>query len=150
MKITLISVLAVIVAIILSLPGSMGKYIDGLVLAQTVKETTFVKRDGSTIVVRTMAPAEIVEIEPYIDAKKGKEKGTLYLDVVIKNTAGDPQPYRVFGQGKTDTGGRLGGMSKAPGKGKVDPGKEVMAKIKTGYEGKTVPDEMRLDVFSPQ
>lgn len=100
--------------------------------------------------VRTMAPADVVRVEPYIQAKKGQQKGRLYLDVVLKNTARAPQSYRVFGQGKTESGGWLGGMSKAPAKGKLDPGQETAAKVKTRYEGKSVPEEIRLDVFPPQ
>ncbi|MGH7825027.1 MAG: hypothetical protein ACREQ7_07600 [Candidatus Binatia bacterium] len=134
------------VAFFLSLCGGW----EGSARAQTVKETTHVKKNGSTIVVRTMAPAEVVSVEPYIDAKKGKAAGRLLMDVVIKNTAKNPQSYRIFGQGKTETGGWLGGVAKAPEKGKLDAGQQVTAKVKTRYEGKSVPDEMRVDVFSPQ
>jgi hypothetical protein len=119
-------------------------------LAQSVKETTYVKSGGNMIVVRTMAPAEVISVEPYIDAKKGKKSGNLNMEVVLKNTASKPQAYSVFAQGKTNTGGWLGGVGKAPGKGKLDPGKEVKAKVKTSYEGESVPGEMRVDVFSPQ
>lgn len=115
--------------------------------AQTVKETTYVKRDGPTIVVRTIGAVEVVKVEPYIDAKKGKESGRLNLDVVIKNTAKESHAYQIFGQGRTDTGGWLGGAAKAPSKGQLDPGKEATAKVRTRFEGKSVPDEIRLDVF---
>ncbi len=134
----------------LSIPASLGVLMSGFAFAQSVRETTYVKQGGKTIVVRTMAPAEVVRVEPYIQSKKGQQKGRLYLDVVIKNTARAPQSYRVFGQGKTESGGWLGGMSKAPAKGKLDPGKETAAKVRTRYEGKSVPEEIRLDVFSPQ
>jgi hypothetical protein len=119
-------------------------------LAQSVKETTYVKSGGNVVVVRTMAPAEVVSVEPFIDAKKGKKSGNLNMEVVLKNTANKPQAYSVFAQGRTKNGGWLGGMGKAPAKGKLDPGKEVKAKVKTNYEGASVPHEMRLDVFSPQ
>lgn len=115
--------------------------------AQTVKETTYVKRDGPTIVVRTIGAVEVVKVEPYIDAKKGKESGRLNLDVVVKNTAKEAHAYQIFGQGRTDTGGWLGGAAKAPSKGQLDPGKEATAKVRTRFEGKSVPDEIRLDVF---
>ena len=118
--------------------------------AQSVKETTVVKNGGNVILVRTLAPAEVVSVEPYIDAKKGKKSGRLKMDVVLKNTANKPQSYAVFAQGKTDTGGWLGGMSKAPSKGKLEPGKEVTAKVTTRYEGESLPDEMKLEVFPPQ
>ena len=122
----------------------------GHALAQPVKETTYVKKGGNVIVVKTMAPAEVVSVQPYIDAKQGKRSGRLKMDVVLKNTASKPQAYNVFGQGRTATGGWLGGMSKAPSKGKLEPGKEVTAKITTQYEGEKVPGEMRLEVFPPQ
>lgn len=118
--------------------------------AQHVKETTYVKQNGHmvhTIVVRTVGPVEVLKVEPSIDAKKGKEMGRLDLDVVIKNTAHEPRAYQVFGQGRTKTGGWLGGAAKAPGKGKLAPGKEAKAKVRTRYEGKSVPGEIRLDVF---
>jgi len=138
-----------IAGLVLSLPVGFGGFLSAPAYAQHVKET-IIKSKGSKIPVRTAAPATVVKVEPYIKAKKGKEEGQLYLDVVIKNTAKDPQSYRVFGQGKTASGGWLGGMSAAPAKGKGDPGKEASAKIKTRYEGKTVPEEIRLDIFSPQ
>jgi hypothetical protein len=119
------------------------------VLAQGVKEKTL-KDGGNVIVVRTLAPAEVVSVKPYIDAKDGKKIGRLNMDVVIKNTTDKPQSYSIFGQGKTSTGGWLGGVAKAPSKGKLEPGKEVTAKVRTGYEGESVPDEMRLEVFPPQ
>ncbi len=115
--------------------------------AQSVKETTIVKRDGPTIVVRTIGPVEVMKVDPYIDAKKGKKVGRLNLEVVVKNMAREPRSFRVFGQGRTDTGGWLGGVSKAPGKGQLDPGKETSAKVRTRYEGESVPDEIRLDIF---
>ena len=118
--------------------------------AQSVKETIYVKSSGTVIVVRTMAPADVVSVEPFIDAKNGKKSGSLNMEVVLKNTASKPQAYSVFAQGKTKNGGWLGGVGKAPAKGKLEPGKEVTAKVKTSYEGASVPDEMRLDVFSPQ
>jgi hypothetical protein len=115
--------------------------------AQSVRETTYVKRDGPTIMVRTIGPVEVVKVEPYIDAKKGKKSGRLNLQVVIKNTAHEPRSYQVFGQGKTETGGWLGGSTKAPSKGRLDPGKEATTKIQTRFEGESVPEEIRLDVF---
>lgn len=115
--------------------------------AQNVKETTFVKRNGATIMVRTVGPVEVVKVDPYMDMKKGKKTGRLNLQVVIKNTAQKPRSYQLFGQGRTETGGWLGGAAKAPSKGKLDPGKEATAKVQTRFEGKSVPDEIRLDVF---
>ncbi|HXV84042.1 MAG TPA: hypothetical protein VEG60_29675 [Candidatus Binatia bacterium] len=123
--------------------------VGGSVLAQGVKEMTL-KNGNNVIFVRTLAPAEVVSVKPYIDAKKGKKIGRLKMDVVLKNTADKPQSYSVFGQGKTDTGGWLGGVAKAPSKGKLEPGKEVTAEVTTRYEGEKVPGEMRLEVFSPQ
>jgi len=115
--------------------------------AQNVKETTYVKRDGPTIVVRTVGPVEVVKVDPYIDMKKGKKTGRLNLEVVIKNTAKEPHAYQIFGQGRTETGGWLGGSTKAPGKGSLEPGKQAKAKVQTRFEGKSVPGEIRLDVF---
>lgn len=118
--------------------------------AQHVKETTYVKQNGHmvhTIVVRTVGPVEVLKVEPSIDAKKGEKVGRLELEVVIRNTAREPHNYQLFGQGKTATGGWLGGATKAPSKGRLDPGKQISAKVRTSYEGKSVPDEIRLDVF---
>jgi len=137
---SLISI-ATVLAFILCLFG--GKPAE----AQSVKETTYVKRDGPTIVVRTVGPVEVVKVEPYIDAKKGKQIGKLNLQVVIKNNAKAPHAYQLFGQGRTETGGWLGGVAKAPSKGRLDPGQEATAKVITSFEGKSVPGEIRLDVF---
>ncbi len=115
--------------------------------AQNVKETTYVKRDGHMIVVRAIGPVEVLKVEPSIDVKKGKKVGRLELEVVIKNTAREPRNYQLFGQGRTATGGWLGGATKAPSKGRLAPGKETTAKIRTNFEGKSVPNEIRLDVF---
>lgn len=129
--------------------------------AQYVKETTYVKRDGPAIVVRTIGqvedrptmvikmigPVEVVKVEPFIDAKKGKQTGSLTLRVVIKNTSREPRAYQVFGQGRTATGGWLGGATKAPSKGKLGPGKEATASVRTRFKGKAVPHEIRVDVF---
>ena len=117
--------------------------------AQSVKEKTL-NHNGSTINVKVIAPAEVIKVKPYIKTKKGKDTGRLHIDVVLKNTASEPQSYAVFGQGKTDTGGWLGGMNKVPKKGKLDPGKETTFQIRTGYEGKDVPREIRVEVFPPQ
>ena len=121
----------------------------GSVWAQGMQEKT-IKNGDHVIVVRTLAPAEVVSVKPYIDAKKGKKIGRLAMEVVLKNTANKPQSYSVFAQGKTDNGGWLGGVGKAPRKGKLEPGKEVTAKVTTRYEGESVPDEMKLEVFPPQ
>ena len=115
--------------------------------AQNVNETTYVKRNGPTIVVRTVGPVEVVKVDPFIDLKKGKQSGRLNLEVVIKNTAKEPHTYQLFGQGRTETGGWLGGATKAPSKGSLEPGKEATAKVQTRFEGKAVPGEIRLDVF---
>jgi len=139
-----------IVAVPLSIPVGHRMLLSGIVFAQSITETTYVKRGGGIIVVRAMAPAEVVKVEPYIQSKKGQQKGRLFLDVVIRNTAHAPQSYRVFGQGKTESGGWLGGMSKAPAKGMLAPGQEAAAKVRTRYEGKSIPEEIRLDIFSPE
>jgi hypothetical protein len=149
MKTRILTVLTM-AGLLFSLPVGFESFLSNLAYAQNVKEITYIKKTGTRIVVRTMAPAKVVKVEPYIKAKKGQQKGQLYLDVVIKNTAREPQSYSVFGQGRTATGGWLGGMSAAPAKGKVDPGKEVAAQVKTRYKGKAVPEEIRLDIFSPQ
>jgi hypothetical protein len=115
--------------------------------AQNVKETTYVKRNGPTIVVRAIGPVEVVKVDPFIDATNGKKRGRLNLDVVIKNTAREPRTYELFGQGKTATGGWLGGAVKAPSQGRLDPGKETTAKVRTSFEGPSVPSEIRLDIF---
>ena len=71
----------------------------------------------------------------------------LSLQVVIKNTAREPRTYQLFGQGRTDNGGWLGSASKTPSKGRLDPSKETTAKVRTSFEGESVPDEIRLDAF---
>ena len=96
--------------------------------AQNVRETTYVKRDGPTIVVRAVGPVEVVKVEPYMDAKEGKKIGSLNLQVVIKNTAHKPRTYDLFGQGKTGSGGRLGGATKAPKQGPPGSGERDNSK----------------------
>ena len=71
-------------------------------------------------------------------------------DVVVKNTASKPQAYSVFGQAKTETGGWLGGMTEVPKDGKLEPGKETTAKIRTSYEGEQVPKEIRVEILPAQ
>jgi hypothetical protein len=126
-----------------------GTFGTGNLYAQSVKEKTL-NVDGSTITVKAFAKAEVIKVKPYIKAKKGKKKGRLWLDVVIKNTGDKPQNYAVFGQGMTKTGGWLGGLKKkVPKKGKLDPGKETTAKIRTRYKGKAIPKEIRVEIFPP-
>jgi hypothetical protein len=118
--------------------------------AQPVKEKT-IDSDRSKIQVKVLAgDIDVVSVKPYIKAADGKKKGRLWLDVVVKNTASEPQAYSVFGQGKTDTGGWLGGMTEVPKKGKLVPGKETTAKIRTQYEGEQVPKEIRVEILPAQ
>jgi hypothetical protein len=118
--------------------------------AQSSKSTNekIINSDQSKIQVKVLAGnADVVSVKPYIQPAKGKKKGRLWLDVVVKNTASEPQAYSVFGQAKTDTGGWLGGMSEAPKKGKLIPGKEAIAKVRTSYEGEQVPKEIRVEIL---
>ena len=118
--------------------------------AQSVKEKT-IDSGRSKIQVKVLAgDADVVSVKPYIQAKEGKKKGRLWLDVVVKNTASEPQAYNVFGQGKTETGGWLGGMTEVPKDGKLVPGKTTTAKIRTSYEGEQVPKEIRVEILPAQ
>ncbi len=90
----------------------------------------------------------IDKVKPYIKAKKGKKKGRLWLDIVIKNTGNEPQNFAIFGQGKTKSGGWLGGSKKkVPKKGKLEPGKETTVKVRTRYQGPTPPKEILVEIF---
>lgn len=127
-----------------------GAFGTGNLYAQSVKENTL-NVDGSTITVKVIPKAEVVKVKPYIKAKKGKKKGRLWLDIVIKNTGNQPQNFAIFGQGKTKSGGWLGGLKKkVPKKGKLDPGKETTVKIKTRYKGTTPPKEILVEIFPQQ
>jgi hypothetical protein len=118
--------------------------------ADSIKEKT-INADGSAIQVRSLGvSADVVSVKPYIKAKEGKKKGNLWLDVVVKNTGSEPQAYSIFGQGKTMSGGWVGGARKAPDKGKLEPGKETTAKVNTRYQGEAIPKEIRVDVLPPQ
>ena len=118
--------------------------------ADSIKEKT-INADGSAIQVRSLGvSAEVVSVKPYIKAKEGKKKGNLWLDVVVKNTGSEPQAYNVFAQGKTMAGGWAGGALKAPKEGSLDPGKQITAHVKTGYEGEAIPREIRVDILPPQ
>jgi hypothetical protein len=118
--------------------------------AQSVKEKT-IDSGGATIQVKVLAGSiDVVSVKPYIKAKEGQNKGRLWLDVVVKNTASEPKAYSVFGQGKTDTGGWLGGMTEVPKNGKLVPGKPTTAKIRTSYEGEEVPKEIRVEILPAQ
>lgn len=118
--------------------------------AQSVKEKTM-DVEGRRINVKVLGgDIDVVSVKPYIKAKEGKKKGRLWLDVVVKNTAGEPQSYSVFGQGKTQSGGWLGGMTEVPRDGKLDPGKQTTAKVRTGYEGEEVPNEIRVEILPGQ
>jgi hypothetical protein len=133
----------------LLLHGAIGSSEIGKAYAQSVKEKTL-KYDGSTINVRIIPKADVTKVKAYIKAKKGKKKGRLWLDVVIKNTGNEPQSYAVFGQGKTKTGGWLGGSKKRiPKKGNLAPGKETTVKVRTRYKGKAIPKEIRVEIFPP-
>lgn len=116
--------------------------------AQSVKEKVL-NSGGAEIMVKVLTDAEVLDVKPYIDAKKGKKSGRLLLDVKLKNTSSEPREYNIFGQGMTDTGGWLGGMAKAPKKGKLEPGKETTAKIRTRFQGEAVPKQIRVEVFPP-
>jgi hypothetical protein len=118
--------------------------------AQSVKEKSM-NADGSMIQVKVLGvSADVVSVKPYIKAKQGKKEGDLWLDVVIKNSGSEPGAYNIFGQGKTKSGGWLGGALKVPEEGKIDPGKEATAKVKTRYKGEAVPKEIRVEVLPPQ
>jgi hypothetical protein len=118
--------------------------------APPVKEKT-IDSDRSKIQVKVLAGnIDVVSVKPYIKAEEGKKKGRLWLDVVVKNTASEPQAYSIFGQGKTATGGWLGGMTEVPKDGKLVPGKETTAKIRTSYEGEQVPKEIRVEILPAQ
>ena len=133
-----------LVLLLLVCGGCSGRSAQSL---QSAKEKT-IDSDRSKIQVKILAGnAAVVSVKPYIQAADGKKKGRLWLDVVVKNTASEPQAYSVFGQAKTDTGGWLGGMVEAPKDGKLVPGKETTAKIRTGYEGEQVPKEIRVEIL---
>ena len=117
--------------------------------AQSVTKKTIEAGDSKVQVNVMGVSAEIVSVKPYIKAKDGK-KGNLWLDVVVKNTGSEPQAYSVFGQGKTMSGGWIGGSLKAPETGKLDPGKETVARLNTRYKADAVPKEIRVDVLPPQ
>jgi ABC-type Fe3+-hydroxamate transport system substrate-binding protein len=118
--------------------------------SQSAKDKT-IASDQSKIQVKVLAGnADVVSVKPYIKAADGKKKGRLWLDVVVKNTASEPQAYSVFGQAKTDTGGWLGGMTEAPKDGKLVPGKETTAKVRTSYEGEQVPEQIRVEILPAQ
>ena len=120
------------------------------VSAQSVKEKT-IDSDRSKIQVKVLAGnIDVVSVKPYIKASEGKKKGRLWLDVVVKNTASEPQAYSVFGQGKTASGGWLGGMTEVPKDGKLEPGKETTAKVRTQYEGEQVQKEIRVEILPAQ
>ena len=124
-----------------------GTFGTGNLYAQSVKEKTL-NVDGSTITVKVIPKAEVVKVKPYIKAKKGKKKGRLWLDIVIKNTGNEPQNFAIFGQGKTKSGGWLGGSKKkVPKKGKLEPGKETTVKVRTRYKGTTPPKEILVEIF---
>jgi hypothetical protein len=65
---------------------------------------------------------------PIDKAKKGKKKGRLWLDIVIKNTGNEPQNFAIFGQGKTKSG-------------------ETTVKVRTRYKGTTPPKEILVEIF---
>ncbi len=142
--------LAILIAVpaflfLLQLHGTFGT---GNLYAQSVKEKTL-EVDGSKITVKVIPKGtEVVKVKPYIKAKKGKKKGRLWLDIVIKNTGDKAQNYSVFGQGMTKSGGWLGGLKKkVPKKGKLDPGKETTVKVRTRYKGTTPPKEILVEIF---
>ncbi|MFQ5849664.1 MAG: hypothetical protein ACE5JU_03635 [Candidatus Binatia bacterium] len=136
--------------LLLELYGSIESSGTGNLYAQSFKEKTL-NVDGSTITVRVIPKeAKVVKVKPYIKAKKGKKRGRLWLDVVIKNMGNKPQRYSVFGQGRTKSGGWLGGsLKRFPKKGKLGPGEETTAKVKTRYKGKAIPKEIRVEIFPP-
>ena len=120
-----------------------GRSIMGLLTLGAAKE--------SKIQVRVLGGgADVVSVNPYIKPAKGKKEGRLWLDVVVKNTASEPKAYSIFGQARTNSGGWLGGMSEVPEKGKLVPGKEAIAKVRTSYEAAQVPKEIRVEILPAQ
>lgn len=121
----------------------------GSALADGVKEKVL-KVDGSTIEVKVIGDADVVKVKPYIEAKKGKKKGRLWLDVVIKNTGDKPLAVSVFGQGQGPNGGWHGGaLKRFPKKASLEPGKEMTAKVRTRYQGESAPKMIRVEIFPP-
>lgn len=121
----------------------------GSALAQGVKEKT-VEVAGSKIEVKVIGDVDVVEVKPYIKARKGKKKGRLWLDVLIKNTSQKPLAVSVFGQGQAPNGGWYGGaLEKFPKDAKLEPGKQMTAKVNTGYDSEAVPKMLRVEIFPP-
>jgi len=120
----------------------------GSVLADGLKEKTL-EVDGNTVEVRTVGDVDVVGVRPYIKTKKGKKKGRLWLDVAIKNTGQKPLAVSVFGQGKGAGGWHGASLKRFPKDGEIQPGKQMTAKVRTGYSGEAVPDLMRVEIFPP-
>jgi hypothetical protein len=119
--------------------------------AESSKSEKTLNYDGSKITVKTLAKGvEVISVKPYIKAKKGKKKGSLWLDVILKNTGTEAQSYSVWGKGITKTGGWLGGSVKRfPKKTKIAPGEEKKAKVRTRYKGVAVPKEIIVEIWPP-
>jgi hypothetical protein len=124
-------------------PESSSAFADG------VKEK-MLEVGGSTIAVKVIGDVDVVSVKPYIKAKKGKKEGPLWLDVVIKNTGDKPLAVSVFGQGQGPNGGWHGGaLNRFPKKDKLEPGKEMTAKVRTRFQGEMAPKMIRVEIFPP-
>ena len=102
------------------------------------------------ITVKTYAAADVLKVRPYIKGKKGK-KGSLWLDIEIKNTDEKPQSYSVSGEIKIKKDGVGWGFFKKnfPKKKKLNPGSKSTVKIRTRYKGKSVPHKLILVEIYP-
>lgn len=102
------------------------------------------------ITVKTYTDADVLKVRPYIKGKKGK-KGTLWLDVVIKNTGAKSQSYAVSGLVKIKEDGVSWGFFQKtfPKKSKLDPGSKATAKVRTRYKGTGIPHKLILVEIFP-
>jgi len=136
-----------IVPILLLLQPSGGSK-SGSVFADGLKEKTL-EVGGNTIEVKVVGDVDVVEVKPYIKAKKGKKSGPLWLDVAIKNIGQEPLAVSVFAQGKGPGGWHGASLKRFPKDAELQPGKQMTAKVRTGYSGETVPKLMRVEIFPP-
>jgi hypothetical protein len=101
-----------------------------------VRERTFIYGESEIIAV-FIKVADVLDVIPYI------RKRRLRLRVVLKNAGSRTQSFRVYGQGRKENRDWVGGESTV----RLRRGEEKAVDITTRFKTRTVPKQIRVEVF---
>ena len=122
------------------------------VVAMLISAGLAVMPDGATraqqapkITIDASPGVKVEKVDPKLVIGKGKKKGTLVVEVTVRNTGDSPRRFIAFAGGVVE-GGQLSGRNLIPKKGMLGPNEVGKAKIKTKYKGAALPAEVVVEV----